>query len=184
MRSPPTAARLTGKRMKHSDVIRRSTVLLALWPVSVPAQSTHEIIPAAEPNCAIERPPAAAGIAATPGGFVMVYPRNDALSKQYTGCKTMWLVDGERFPRMATLYFKGGGLMTAAAHNIRDASGKLDAACAFPEGKSLLPNVGRQIKDAGCGGFSSEPFYRLHLPTWPRSCLADPKADVCQQDPR
>lgn len=170
--------------MKHRDAIRRAAVLLALWPAAVPAQSLHEIIPAAEPNCAIESPPAAAGIAATPGGFVMMYPRNEALSKQYTGCKIMWLVDGDRFPRMATLYFKGGALVTAAAHNVRDAAGRLDAACAFPEGKSLLPHAGRQIKDAGCGGFPGEPFYRLHLPTWPRSCLADVNASVCRQDPR
>lgn len=170
--------------MSHSDVIRRAIVLLALWPMSVHAQLLQEVITAAEPNCAIESPPAAAGIAATPGGFVMVYPRNDALLKHYTGCKTMWLVDGERFPRMATLYFKGGALTTAAVHNIRDASGRLDAACAFPEGKSLLPNAGRQIKDAGCSGSSGEPFYRLHLPTWPRSCLTDVSAAVCQQDPR
>jgi hypothetical protein len=170
--------------MTHRDVIRRAIVVLALWPALVAAQSVQEVIPPAEPNCAIDSPPAAAGIAATPGGFVMVYPRNEALSKRYTGCKIMWLVDGERFPRMATLYFKGGALVTAAAHNVRDTSGRLDAACAFPEGKSLLPNAGRQIKDAGCGGFSGEPFYRLHLLTWPRSCLADVNAAVCQQEPR
>jgi hypothetical protein len=170
--------------MNHRDLICRSAVLLALWPLPVYAQSVQEIIAAAEPNCALESPPVAAGIAATPGGFVMVYPRNEALPKHYTGCKTLWLVDGERFPRMATLYFKGGVLLTAAAHNVRDASGRLDAACAFPEGKSLLPNAGRQIKDAGCSGFSGEPFYRLHLPTWPRRCMADPNAAVCQQDPR
>lgn len=170
--------------MKHRDRVRRLAVVLALWPMSAHAQSLQDVIPTAEPNCAIDSPPAAAGIAATPGGFVMVYPRNGTLSKQYTGCKIMWLVDGERFPRMATLYFKGGALVTAAAHNVRDASGRLDAACAFPAGKSLLPNAGRQIKDAGCGGFSGEPFYRLYLPTWPRSCLTDANAAVCRQDPR
>jgi hypothetical protein len=170
--------------MKRSDTIRQVIALLAIWPALVFAQSIREVIPAAEPNCAIETPPAAAGIAATPGGFVMVYPRNDALPKQYTGCKSMWLVDGERLRRMATLYFKVGELVTAAAHNIRDVSGGLDGACAYPEGKSLLPNAGRQIKDAGCGGFAGEPFYRLHLPTWPRNCLTDQKAAICQQDPR
>ncbi len=158
--------------------------LMVLWPTPVVAQSLYEIIPTAEPNCAIESPSAAAGIAATPGGFVMVHPRNDALTKQYTGCKIMWVINDDRFPRMATLYFKSGQLVTAAAHNVRDASGALDAACAFPEGKSLLPNAGRQIKDAGCRGLTGESFYNLYLPTWPRSCLADPKATLCQQDPR
>ncbi len=165
-------------------MIRIAYVVLALLPALAQAQWINEIVAATEPNCAVESPPAAAGIAATPGGFVMVYPRNDALPKQYTGCKAMWVVDGERFRRMATLYFKDGNLVTGAAHNTRDVSGKLDGACAFPEGKSLLPNAGRQIKDTGCGGFARDPFYDLHLPTWPRSCLTDPNAAICQQAPR
>ena len=164
--------------------IRYTIALFVLLPVIALAQSVKDVIPAAEPNCAIEIPPAAAGLVATPGGFVMVYPRNDALSKQYTGCKSMWIVDGERYNRFATLYFKEGALVTAAAHNVREASGKLDGACAFPAGKSLLPNAGRQIGDSGCAGFADQPFFRLYLPTWPRICLTDPKAAICQQDPQ
>lgn len=165
-------------------MLRIAFFLLAALPVLALAQSISEVIPATEPNCAVQAPPATAGIAVTPGGFVMVYPRNDALPKQYTGCKAMWVVDGERFRRFATLYFKGGNLVTAAAHNTRDASGKLDGACAFPEGKSLLPNADRQNKNASCGGIAGEPFYQLHLPTWPRSCMTEPTAAICQQDPR
>jgi len=170
--------------MESTTKIRNAVALLVLLPAMSLAQSVKEVIPATEPNCAFENPPAAAGLAATPGGFVMVYPRNDALPPQYTGCKSMWIVNGERYSKMATLYFKEGTLVTAAAHNVRDASGKLDAACTFPDGKSLLPNAGRQISDAGCKGFAGEPFYKLHLPTWPRICLTDPKAAICQQDPR
>lgn len=114
----------------------------------------------------------------------MVYPRNAALNKQYTGCKLMWIVDGERPQRFATLYFVNGELSIGAAHNVRDAAGRLDAACAFPEGKSLLPEAGRQIKDAGCTSLAKEAFYQLYLPTWPSACLNDVKAPVCQQDPR
>ena len=169
-------------------MFRIAFFLLAGLPLLAQAQSQSQslsdVIPSTEPTCAVEIPPAAAGIAATPGGFVMVYPRNDALPKQYTGCKTMWVVDGERVRRMATLYFKGGNLLTAAAHNTRDASGKLDGVCSFADGKSLLPNTGRQSKNAGCGGIAGEPFYHLHLPTWPRSCMSDPNAAICQQDPR
>ena len=164
--------------------IRYTIALFVLLPAIALAQSVKDVIPVAEPNCAIEIPPAAAGLSVTPGGFVMVYPRNDALSKQYTGCKSMWIVDGERYNRFATLYFKEGALVTAAAHNVREASSKLDGACAFPAGKSLLPNAGRQIGDSGCAGFADQPFFRLHLPTWPRICLTDPKAAICQQDPQ
>ena len=183
---PPTAVRRTANGRSRKTVFRIVLFLLGWLPALVQAQSLSisEIIPTAEPNCAIEIPPAAAGIAVTPGGFIMVYPRNDALPKQYTGCKTLWVVDGERFRRFATLYFKGGNLVTAAAHNTRDAASKLDGACAFPGGKSLLPDAGRQIKDTGCGGFAGEPFYQLHLPTWPRVCMADANAAICRQDPR
>ena len=167
-------------------MIRNAIVLLAWLPALVQAQSLSisEVVPSTEPNCAIDIPPAAAGIVATPGGGVMVYPRNDALPKQYTGCKSLWVVDGEQFRRMATLYFKGGHLVTAATHDTRDASGKLDAACAFPKGKSLLPNAGRQFTDARCGGFVHEPLYHLHLPTWPRSCLVDADVAICKRDPQ
>jgi hypothetical protein len=148
------------------------------------AQVAGDVIPGGAPNCTVENPPAESGLAATPGGFVMVFPRNDALTRQYTGCKLMWLVNGERRQKFATLYFKAGKLAVAAAHNVRDAAGLLDAACAFPAGKSLLPNTGRQIKDSGCANMPKEAFYQLYLPTWPTSCLNDAEAAVCQQEPR
>jgi hypothetical protein len=148
------------------------------------AQDLSKVIALQEPNCKLTAPPAAAGLAATPGGFVMVYPRNDALPDTYTGCKLLWVVDGERYLRLATLYFKSGKLKTAAAHDVRDAAAELDAACAFPEGKSLLAETGIKMKDQGCAGFEREEFYALHLPTWPRRCLSQPDAAVCQQDPR
>ena len=163
--------------------IRNTIALLTLLPAMALAQSAKDFIPAAEPNCAIETPPALAGLAATPGGFVLVYPRNDVLPQPYTGCKSMWIVNGERHFRLATLYFREDVLVTAAAHNVRDAAGRLDAACQFPDGTSLLPNAGRQIKNSGCTGIANEPFYRLRLPTRPRTCLTDQKADICQQDP-
>lgn len=164
--------------------IRHVIPWLMLLSNAALAQVAGDFIPAAAPNCAIESPPAAVGLAVTPGGFVMVYPRNDALTKQYTGCKILWVVTGERPPRFATLYFKEGVLAVAAAHNTRDATGRLDSACAFPEGKSLMPNAGREIKDSGCRGLTNNGFDQLYLPTWPRICMTDPKAAVCLQDPR
>lgn len=164
--------------------IRHVFPLWLLLANAAVAQVASDFIPATAPNCAIETPPATVGLVATPGGFVMVYPRNDALQKPYTGCKTLWVVTGERPPRFATLYFKDGNLVVVAAHNIRDASGRLDGACAFPEGKSLMSNAGREVKDSGCTGFAKEGFYQLYVPTWPRLCMTDPKAEVCQQEPR
>ena len=152
-------------------------------PCAVLAQTAQDVIPMQATHCAINTPPPAAGLAATPGGFVMVFPRDDALPKDYTGCKLMWIVNGEQRPRFATLYFDNGKLAVAAAHNVRDAAGRLDAACAYPQGKSLLPDAGRQIKDSGCAAISKEGFYQLYVPTWPATCLSDPKAAACQREP-
>ena len=85
-------------------------------PCAVLAQTAQDVIPMQATHCAINTPPPAAGLAATPGGFVMVFPRNDALPKDYTGCKLMWIVNGEQRPRFATLYFDNGKLAVAAAY--------------------------------------------------------------------
>ncbi len=62
---------------------------LLLLATTALAQVASDVIPASAANCAVESPPAAVGLVATPGGFVMVFPRNDALPKPYTGCKTL-----------------------------------------------------------------------------------------------
>lgn len=151
---------------------------------SAHAQTLSDVLPANALHCALKDPPAESGIAATPGGFVMMFPRNAALSDTFTGCKLMWIVDGANLLRYATLYFKSGKLTVAAAHDTRADPNKLSAACALPAGKSLLPRSGQQISDSGCAGFTEDAFYALRLPTWPRACLTDVSAPVCQEDPR
>lgn len=146
--------------------------------------SLDSLVPRGAPNCRVEAPPAAAGIAGTPGGFVLVYPRNETITDTYTGCKVLWIADTDRTPRLATLYFERGQLARAVSHDVRDPSGGVEGACALPEGKSLLPNEGRRYGDAACRGFSGEAFYALRLPTWPRSCMTKPDAPVCSADPR
>ena len=158
--------------------------LCACIATSSPAQTLADVLPAQAMHCALTEPPEQAGIAATPGGFVMVFPRNAALSDTFTGCKLMWIVDGAKLRRFATLYFRNGNLAIAASHDTRGDPGKLTGACAFPEGKSLLPRSGQQTRDAGCAGFSGDAFYALRVPTWPRRCLTDTNAAVCLADPR
>ena len=156
--------------------------LAAATPAS--AQVIGDLVPPKSTHCELAAPPAKAGIAGTPGGFAMVFPRNEELTDNYTGCKLLWIVDGEKMMRFATLYFKNGKLAIAIAHDVRDTKGAIVGACALPEAKSLLPNVGRKIDDAACKGFTEDSFYALRLPTWPRSCLTDTKATVCTGDPR
>lgn len=176
--------RAFGRRMCVAVVL--ALVLNALAPPSrAAAQAADDaLLPAGAPNCRVVVPPDAAGIVVSPGGFILVHPRNDALGDGYTGCKVLWVVDVDRTPRLATLYFERGTLRRAIAHDVRDPSGAPEGACAFPEGRSLLPNSGRRLGDAACQGFTGESLYALRLPTWPRRCMATPEAAVCKADPR
>ncbi len=174
----------------NARCFRTSAVLVVLWCASAAlaplrAQaSLDSLVPPGAPNCRVETPPAAAGIAGTPGGFLIVFPRNDAIPDRYTGCKVLWIADTDRTPRLATLYFERGQLARAVSHDVRDPSGAVEGACALPEGKSLLPNAGRRYGDEACRGFSGEALYALRLPTWPRTCMTKPDAPVCTADPR
>ncbi len=167
-----------------TPVTLRLLALVACIPTVLSAQTLSELLPAQATHCAIVDPPEQAGIAATPGGFVMVFPRNAALTDTFTGCKLLWIVDGATMRRFVTLYFRNGALAIAAAHDIRGDPAKLTGACAFPGGKSLLPKDGQPPRDAACAGFAGEAFYALRLPTWPRRCVTDPDAAICKADPR
>jgi hypothetical protein len=126
-------------------------------------------IPPAAPNCAVAQPAPDAGLYATPGGFLLVYPRNSALSDGYTGCKTLWVVDApDRFIRMATLYFEQGRLRAAQSYN-KDGSSR---------GTCTLPG-----QAAGCEGVEGNPFTALRMPTWPRTCMERPNEPQCAKDP-
>lgn len=167
-------------------VSARMVALLASVFVAAPvsAQAVADFVPAGATNCAISTPPATAGLFATPGGFVMVFPRNEGLTDQYTGCKALWVVDLDNMRRLATLYFEKGTLARAMAHDSRDPKGAIEGACDLTTGRSLLPNAGRKYNDAACKGFQGEELYGLRVPTWPRRCLTEPDAAVCKQDPR
>lgn len=156
---------------------------ILLVPTAALAQSLKDFVPLKETHCSVTSPPEAAGVSVTPGGFLMVFPRNAALRKDYTGCKILWVVDGERPLRMATLYFERGALRTAVAHDMRSPAAALDAVCSFPAGKSLMPKSGRKISDAGCTGFAGEDVYGLLAPTWPRICMIVPDDPKCAKDP-
>lgn len=148
------------------------------------AQSVSDFVPANATNCATSAPPASAGIAGTPGGFLMVHPRNDAITDQYTGCKILWVVDADRMKRVATVYFDRGVLSRVIAHDVRDPKGALEAACDLTVGRSLLPNAGRRANDAQCRTRPADELYGLRLATWPRLCLTEPDAAVCKREPQ
>jgi hypothetical protein len=155
----------------------------ALAP-SIAAQGVADLVPGNAAHCGISDPPATAGIAATPGGFLMVYPRNDALTGDFTGCKVLWVVDVDHMSRLATLYFERGALVRALARDTRDPKGSIEVACDLRSGLSLLPNAERRATDASCLAEPREDLYALPLATWPRRCLVEPDAAICKRDPR
>ena len=166
---------------------QRLSILVAVTVVAAQtlgAQSLEEIVPKSAPSCALASPPANAGLAPTPGGFVMVHPRTEGLTEKYTGCKVLGGVDVDRMLRLATLYFEGGVLARAVAHDVRDPKGGMEGACDLKSGKSLLPNSGRKFDDAACKDVKGEEMYGLRVATWPRRCLTDTDAAVCKQDPK
>jgi hypothetical protein len=178
------------------------TVMLASAAGPASAQSLRDIIPLDAAHCALTAAPPDAGIAATPGGFVMVFPRNAALSDEYTGCKVMWIVDTDQLRRFATLYFIGGKLKTAVAHEIREPAAPLLGACAFRRRSVLwaatgdlaadLPHEPRGRSVQG-GPALSEGNSRLrivpvpvlcgpHLPRWSRRTITCGRKDQREHD--
>ena len=121
------------------------------------------------PNCSVNQPPADAGAAGFPGGFLLVHPRNAALPDRYTGCKTIWVVDApDRFIRIMTLYFEKGRLHVAHSFN-KDGSSR--GTCGLP-GQS-----------PGCEDLETNPLAALRMPTWPRICIAPTSDPRCTKDP-
>jgi hypothetical protein len=128
-------------------------------------------IPRGSPNCALVEPPEAAGAYATPGGFLLVYPRNAQLPNDYTGCKSIWLVDTfERTPLLMTGYFEQGRLRIARVFEGRGES--------KPRVTCVLSTGGETCKDV-----ESNPLANLYLPTWPKACMTQPDLPVCIKEP-
>lgn len=130
--------------------------------------------PETEPSCAAATPPADAGAVATPGGFMLVHPRNDRIADDYSGCKTLWIYDDPEVPRRwATLRFVRGQLARAVIWR-RDAEGIADRVCDRPA-SAQAPE---------CSGAEGNELTALHLPSWPRVCMTQPDRKECAQDPR
>lgn len=125
-----------------------------------------------DPSCHVNTPPADAGAVVTPGGFMLVHPRNDRLAADYDGCKTLWIFDEapDKPRRWATLLFAQGQLQRAVIWR-RDASDIADRVC------------DRSGADP-CTGIDDNELVALRLPSWPRVCMNDPGRKECREDPR
>ncbi|WP_155944510.1 hypothetical protein [Pseudoxanthomonas sp. Root630] len=129
------------------------------------------------PSCMRAPAPDDAGVVATPGGFMLVHPRNADLPDDYTGCKTLWVMDVDPVPwRWATLWFRDGRLQRvvstlkdAPAPRICDMPGVV-----LPAGYAPAP---------ACEGLDDHPWVSLRLPSWPRVCANDTPPAVCDKEP-
>lgn len=152
------------------------TVLMAIGsihaPAAIAAENTAPDFPA-DPSCQRMEPPGDAGAVATPGGFMLVHPRNDRIRDDYSGCKTLWIYDDPDMPRRwATLLFQRGRLIRAVIWH-RDAPDRADRVC------------DRSRPDSEpCSGMEGNELVALRLASWPRVCMSDPDRKECQGDPR
>lgn len=126
-------------------------------------------IPADARHCALQTPPPDAGAYVTPGGFLLAFPRNSGVGRDYTGCRTLWVVQGpDDTPLLMRLYFRGGRLAVAKAQDGR--GGREVRRCVLPS------------TDRACAGLQDNPLVALDLPTWPRICTEQPDEPACAQD--
>ena len=144
--------------------------LTKMTPVLL-AGAAAESIPPAAPACSVDAPPPDAGAYVTPGGFLLVYPRNAALTSDYTGCKTLWVMKGpESLPRLMRLYFRVGRL--AAAEVFDGRGGRMPTTTCFAP-----------FDAPGCQGIAASPLAALRLVSWPRLCVDNADAPVCSEEP-
>ena len=128
-------------------------------------------------SCTHATAPDDAGLVATPGGFMLVHPRNAELPDDYTGCKTLWVMDVDPTPwRWARLWFRNGRLQRVVSAT-RDASAP--RVCDMP---GAAPPVGHAPAPA-CEGLDDHPWIALRLPSWPRACAAESPPVACEGAP-
>lgn len=77
-------------RMKHGMPV---AVVLAATVCAGGARAGESVLPDAL-SCTRTMAPEEAGVVATPGGFMLVHPRNADLSDDYVVCKTLWFREG------------------------------------------------------------------------------------------
>ncbi|EGK71532.1 hypothetical protein METUNv1_02221 [Methyloversatilis universalis FAM5] len=127
-------------------------------------------IPADGRHCGLTRPPADAGAYVTPGGFLLVWPRNAGFARDYSGCRTLWVMQSaDDTPLLMRLYFPGGRLEAVQGFDGR--GGQSARTCVRP------------FDAPGCGGIEGNPLTAPDLPTWPRLCTEQPEHPACRRDP-
>jgi hypothetical protein len=156
-------------------------ICMLCCPLPLSAQSaarTQRALLPADPSCALLDAPADAGAVVTPGGFLLVHPRNAQLPARYSGCKTLWIMDTEPAARRwSTLWFREGRLQRAVLWQ-RDAPQDVDRVCDMPGGTPPGATAAEP-----CTGVEGNELMGLLLPSWPRACTVDTTLAACAGAP-
>jgi len=125
-----------------------------------------------EAACTLAQPPADAGAYVTPGGFLLIHPRNGALAEDYSGCKQVWIM---RAPGDTPLLMR-----------LRFAHGLRVMAQVFDGRGGTTPRASCAAADtsAACADLADNPLAQLRVPTWPRACAVDAEQPECSQAPQ
>ncbi len=125
----------------------------------------------ADDSCSLRQPPAGAGAYVTPGGFLLIHPRNAALPDDYSGCKQVWIMraPGDT-PLLMQLHFERGTRVMAQVFDGRGG--------AVPSARCAANDT-----EGACAGLAGNPLGQLHVPTWPRICAEDAERPECAQAP-
>jgi hypothetical protein len=82
-------------------------ILAPLFFICSAAFSAESGRPTGE-NCSLIRPPAGAGEEMNHGVTLRVYPRAIEISKQYSGCQTIWTPSGEKWEVVSIVAIEAG----------------------------------------------------------------------------
>ena len=134
--------------------------------------SAHDVRPTGQ-NCNLSDPPRDAGEEFNHGITLKIYPRARDIDKNYTGCQTVWMPDGRRWPTVGIVAIERGDPVRLWTEHENDPGRQ---ACRYREGrvvqgdpekcpvpeflitKSLAPGCVARIAKAG-GQFPPECEY-------------------------
>lgn len=152
---------LCRRRMNRRQLIAVLAGLVGLAAEPAAAKGRH---------CDLVQPPADAGAFATPGGFLLVYPRNHEVGADYSGCRLIWIMQDATFtPLFIRSQYRRGRLVRVQSYDGR--GGDKAVTCVLPS------------SEPACANLAGHELLDLNLPTWPRVCTVNPTHKVCESEP-
>lgn len=119
------------------------------------------------PTCHIAQPPATAGFDVLMGTPMRVHPAPEAITSTFTGCQSLWAVDGGKLELQMRIAFVGGMprqlIGTEAGKHL-----EVDLSCT-------------RVKPSGARAFDCEPLGAMPLRSLAKECLKQRAAPADSQ---